>query len=375
MKKICVVTGSRAEYGILSGLLAKIKKNFKLQLIVTGSHLSKEFGLTYKEILDDGFKIDYAVPILKKDGVCQAMGRAISGIGEALKILKPDLVMVLGDRYEVLAAAEAALLSNIPVAHIAGGDLTEGSLDDNMRHAITQLSSLHFVTNEQSLTVVKQLGAVNCFNVGHIALDKINDCKVMSRDEFQQSLKFELRPWNILVTYHPETNSKNLTKDLNQLIAAISVIPDEVGVIATAAGADKGGDLINKKLASLCNKRRNSIFVKSLGQKRFFAALKYVDAMVGNSSSGIYEVPSFKIPTVNIGNRQKGRIEARSIINCDCDKDQILAAIEKACSTNCHSVENPYGDGKSCDRIIKILASINNFEDLLKNEEIDAIQV
>lgn len=374
-RKICVVTGSRAEYGLLFWLMKEIDGDpeLELQVIATGMHLSPEFGLTYRVIEEDGFFINEKVEMLLSSdtpvGTAKSIGLATIGFAGALDRLNPDLLVLLGDRFEILAAAQAALVANIPVAHIAGGDLTEGAFDDAIRHSITKMSHLHFVTNEESARRVRQLGEDprNIYNVGSPGIDYIKSIKLLNRNELEQKLDFKLKSRNLLITFHPVTLDKQAASgQFNELLAALGGLGEEVGLIFTKPNADTGGRVIIKMIDDFVSARHNARSYMSLGQLVYLSTVNWVDAVVGNSSSGIYEVPSFKKPTVNIGNRQKGRTQADSVINCEPEFNSIDKAIRKAFLMDCSATVNPYGDGNSSKKIIGTIKQINNLEFLIK---------
>ena len=382
MKKICVVTGTRAEYGLLYWLMKEIQldKELELQLIVTGMHLSPEFGLTYKEIEKD-FKIDKKIEMLLSSdtaiGISKSMGLAQISFAEAYEDLKPDIIVLLGDRYEIFSAASAALIANIPVAHLHGGEITEGAFDEAIRHSITKMSHLHFTAAEEYKNRVIQLGEhpSRVFNVGGMGIENIKRLKLLSRDEFEESINFKLNKKNILVTFHPVTLENSSAKEqFQELLDAIDELED-TNIIFTKANSDTNGRIINQMCDEYVLKNSNkSICFTSLGQLRYLSALQYVDAVVGNSSSGLIEAPSFKIGTINIGDRQKGRLKAKSIIDCDSLKSSILQAFEKLYSEEFESIlintNNPYGDGCASERIIKELKKVD-LKNILKKSFYD----
>ncbi|HOG23811.1 MAG TPA: UDP-N-acetylglucosamine 2-epimerase [Candidatus Omnitrophota bacterium] len=376
-RKICVVTGSRAEYGLLHCLMKEIRKDrsFHLQVIVTGTHLSAVFGSTYRDIERNGFKIARKIPILTSDnsatGVTQALGKAVIGYAKAFKDLKPDWLVVLGDRYEILAAVEAALIAKVPVAHLAGGDITEGAIDDSIRHAITKMSHLHFATHAAAARRIRQLGEdpKTVFCPGHIGLDAIRLLKPESRRDLERDLRFRFRERNLLVTFHPVTlDPVPSMEQLEELLAALHGLKRDMGLIFTASNADADGSKMNLRIRRFVERHPNACFIHSLGQRRYLSTLRYVDAVVGNSSSGIYEAPSFRIPTINIGSRQEGRVQAKSVINCLAKRVFIQRAIEKAFLMDCSRVVNPYGDGRATARIIRSIKSIRDPKSLLKKK-------
>lgn len=375
--KICVVTGTRADYGLLYWVLKEIKDDSKmeLQVIATGMHLSPEFGLTYKVIEEDGFIINEKVEMLLSSdtavGTAKSMGLGIIGFADALDRLKPDLLVLLGDRFEILAAAQVALVARIPVAHIAGGDLTEGAFDEAIRHSITKMSHLHFVTNAESARRVRQLGEDPryIYNVGSPGIDNIKRLKLLDRSELEQRLDFKFKNKNLLITFHPVTLDNQISsKQFHELLEALGGLGQEVGLIFTKPNADTGGRVIINMIDEFVSAHPNARAYVSLGQLVYLSTIKQVDAVVGNSSSGIYEVPSFQKPTVNIGDRQKGRLQANSIINCAPEVNSIIKALNEAFNMDCSSTVNPYGDGFSSKRIINVIKQINNFDLLIKKK-------
>lgn len=374
-RKICVVTGTRAEYGLLNPLLTKIGREpcFELQLVATGAHLSPEFGLTYREIEEDGFSIARKVEILLSSdtavGTAKSIGLAVIGFAEVFAQLRPHLLVLLGDRYEILAAAQAALVAGIPIAHIGGGDTTEGAFDEAIRHSVTKMSHLHFVTNEESGQRVRQLGENpdHIYNVGSLGIDRIFSLPLMGRAELEKSLSFRLREKNLLITFHPVTLEPGESGgQFRELLAALHGLGDEVGLLFTKPNADPSARDIIRQTEEFVSAHPNAAAFSSLGQKRYFNLIAQADAVVGNSSSGVYEVPSFHKPTVNIGDRQKGRLLASSVICCPPDQAEIEKAIWKAFNKDCAQTVNPYGDGKSAEKILDILKSVPDYKTLLK---------
>ncbi len=380
-KNICVVTGGRAEYGILYWLLRTIRDDhdLALQIIATGMHLSPEFGSTYKVIEADGFTIDAKVEMLLSSdtpvGITKSIGLGVIGFADALERLKPDILVLVGDRFEILAAAQAALIARIPIAHIAGGDTTEGAFDEAIRHSITKMSHLHFVTNELAMQRVRQLGENPdyIFNVGSPGIDYIKRLHLMDRTALQEVLGFHFRQKNLLITFHPTTLDLQPTSEqFKALLDALDLIGNEVGMIFTMPNADTEGRVIIRLIEDYSLSRPNVRAYKSLGQKLYLSTVAQVDAVVGNSSSGLYEVPSLGKPTVNIGDRQKGRLQADSVLNCAPHKEAILEAIREAFQKDCSHVVNPYGDGHSSSKIVAILKRPFIFNDLLKKHFFDA---
>jgi UDP-hydrolysing UDP-N-acetyl-D-glucosamine 2-epimerase len=366
--RIAVVTGGRADYGLLVMPMRKLAADprFSLRVIATGQHLGPTG--TLGQITADGFTVDETVEILSGEdsalAICRASGRAVSGIAEALSRQAPDLVLLLGDRYEILAAALAAHLLRLPIAHIAGGDLTEGAVDDALRHAITKLAHLHFVTNEDSARRVRQMGepAERVHRVGNPALDRIAATALPDREAFFEAAGLPPRAKNLLVTFHPVTAEEDSVAQAEAMLAAL---PGTAGLIFTGVNADAEGRTVEVAIRRYCETRRNAVFHDALGPTLYFAALTHCDAVIGNSSSGLYEAPSFKIPTVNIGNRQTGRLKAASVIDVVPEEKAIAAAIARALSLDCSKVVNPYGDGHASERILSVLAGIENPKALL----------
>lgn len=375
MKKICVFTGTRADFGLLRPLIQEIKDHneFKLQIIATAMHLSKDFGETYKEIVDSGFTIDKKVDCLlpgdTANAITKSMGKAITGFADALSELEPDFAIILGDRTEMLMAASACAVANVPVGHLHGGEVTEGAYDDAFRHAISKMSSLHFTATESYRKRVIQLGEHpdRVFNVGAIGIDSIKSLKLMDKSAFEASIDFKLGKQNVLITYHPVTLEENsAAQQMKEILSALDEL-EETHLIFTYANSDKAGSVINRMIEEYVSKNRDkSCAFTSLGQLRYLSALKHVDFVLGNSSSGILEVPSFDIPTINIGDRQKGRVMANSVFNCEANKHEILDAIRSAKEFTPSSEPNIYGNGNAAKNIIKILEEKINSINLKK---------
>ena len=372
MRKICVVTGTRAEYGLLSRLMRMIKdsQETQLQLIVTNMHLSSKFGNTYKEIENDGFTIDRKVPIIDENSnndslsTVMEMSRGLKGYAVAYQDLKPDLLLILGDRYEMLAAATAALIMRIPIAHISGGAISEGAFDDAIRHSITKMSQLHFTEAEDYRRRVIQLGEQpdRVFNVGALGVENIKKLPLMSKEEIEADIKFKIDKKTILVTYHPVTlGNHTVEQDITEFMNALSQRPD-IRVIFTMPNSDTGSRAIVDAINSFVAKNQErSVAYKSLGVLRYLSVMKEVGAVVGNSSSGLVEVPSFCIPTLNIGDRQKGRLAAESVLNCDTDCESILAGLDSVLSpefsdTASH-VLNPYDKEGTAQNIFDVIST------------------
>ena len=371
MRKICVVTGTRAEYGLLHWVMDGIQKSSKieLQIIVTGMHLSPEFGLTYREIEKDGFRINQKVEMLVSsdtpNGISKSMGLGIIGFADALEALKPDLLLVLGDRFEIFSAVAAALISRVPVAHLHGGEVTEGVIDEPIRHSVTKMAHLHFVATKEYKNRVIQLGEQpeNVFLVGGLGIDNISKMNLLGRNELEESLGFSFGIKNLLVTFHPVTLEDNTSEDqMKELLSAFDELQD-THIIFTMPNADTDGRVIFNLIEDFVKENSRSKAFNSLGQLKYLSCIKHVDAVVGNSSSGLAEAPSFKKATINIGDRQRGRIKADSVIDCDPIKNSILNAIEKLNSAdfqkNLNNVVNPYGTGGASGAIVKVLEKIS----------------
>ena len=376
-RKICVVSGTRADFGLLTPLLRQINKDkdLELQFIVTGMHLSTEFGLTYK-LVEKEFKIDKKIEILLSSdsaiGVSKSMGLAQISLSEAFNELKPDIVVVLGDRFEIFSVAATAMILKIPIAHLSGGEITEGAIDDSIRHAITKMSHLHFVATKEYKDRVIQLGENpdKVFNFGELGLDNIDNLQLLSKEEFEKSIKFKLDKKSLLISFHPTTHdSVNVIKhDFEAILEQLSSLT-QTTLIFTKSNADEGGRMINLMIDQFVslNKERAIVFT-SLGQLRYLSALQYVDAVVGNTSSGIVEAPSFKLATINIGNRQKGRIQASNVINTSSDTKDLARAFKyldsKEFIKELKTVKNPYyNKGNTAFKT----------KEILKNEVLDTL--
>ncbi|MBA4804671.1 MAG: UDP-N-acetylglucosamine 2-epimerase (hydrolyzing) [Brevundimonas sp.] len=376
-KRLCVVTGSRAEYGILYWLLRDIRDapDLDLQLVVTGMHLEPRFGMTVEQIERDGFAIDWKAPIgLEEDtpgGIAHAMARGLAGVSDALEALRPDLVIVLGDRFEIMVAVQAAMIHNVPVAHLAGGDTTEGAFDEGIRHAITKMAHVHLTTNSQSAHRVAQMGEdpARIHVVGSPALDHLKRARLMDQDELERSLGAPLGARNLLVTFHPVTLEPDYGMgQFEALLEALDGLDRNVVKWFTRPNADPGNVALNARLDHWAEGREDVQVHTSLGQARYLALLSRVDAMVGNSSSGLYEAPSLGTATVNIGNRQAGRLAADSVINAAPVAAEIGHAIRRAMEMDCSGVSNPYGDGHASERILSVLRALPSRSDLLRKK-------
>lgn len=375
-RKICVVTGTRADYGLLFWIMRELQQSsdFQLQIIATGMHLSPEFGLTYRQIEEDGFQIDAKVEMLLSSdtsvGITKSVGLATIGFADAYDRLKPDLVMLLGDRFEMFAAGQAAMIANLPIAHLYGGDRTEGAIDEAIRHALTKMAHIHFTSNSESARRVEQMGENPEFiyNYGSTGIDYIKRVQLMNREQLEQSLNYKLRQRNFLVTFHPVTIDNDRPEEqFRELLYALNHFMDEdTGIIITKPNADTNGRKLISMIDSYVNTYDHVVAFTSLGQLRYLSIMALSDVIIGNSSSGLYEAPSFKKPTVNIGDRQKGRLQGNSIINCMPKRQAIIDAINQALEGNWINSINPYGDGNTSPKIIQALREIPDFRILLR---------
>ena len=363
-RKICVITGTRAEYGLLRWVMQAIKDDpeLTLQIIATGMHLSPEFGLTYREIEQDGFQIDHKVEMLTSSdtaiGIAKSMGLGLIGFADALSELAPDVIVVLGDRFEIFSAVTAALVARIPVAHLHGGEATEGLIDEAIRHSITKMSHLHFVAAEAYRQRVIQLGEQpdRVFLVGGLGIDNIKRLRLLDRAALEVSIDFKLGPKNLLITFHPVTlETATAASQMAALLAALADLKD-THIIFTLPNADTDSRALIKMVEQFVMQHPNARAYTSLGQLRYLSCVNQVDGVVGNSSSGLAEVPSFKKGTINIGDRQRGRLQAASIINCEPNRASIAVALEHLYSTDFQAglsqVINPYGEGGASTAII-----------------------
>ena len=367
-RRICVFTGSRAEYGLLKPLLEEIRQEpaLELKLLLAGTHLSREFGLTYRIVEEDGFTCDEKVEmILSSDtpvAVCKSMGLGMIGFSEALMRIKPDLVVILGDRFESMVAAISAYVCRIPIAHIQGGELTLGAIDDQFRHSITKMSMLHFVCAEEYRRRVIQLGEQpdRVFDFGALNVDAMKKIPVIPRAQLEKEIKFSLSPRSLLVTFHPVTLEDDTAKDqLPQLLEAISSF-DNLKVIFTKTNADTEGRVINELIDEYVEANpQNTVAFTSMGQMHYINVLRYADAVAGNSSSGVIETPTFKVPTVNMGEREKGRIIADNVIDCEFDTESIRSALQTALSgqfkDSLKDMKSPYDKGETSKNIARVL--------------------
>ncbi len=384
-RKICVFTGTRAEYGLLYWLTKRIQKDnaLELQLVVGGMHLSPEFGLTYKDIEKDGFCISKRVEtLLSSDssvGVSKSIGLGIISLSEVFDELKPDILVLLGDRFEVFAAATAAMINKTAIAHCHGGEATEGLIDEPIRHSITKMSHIHFTSTETYRNRVIQLGEQpdRVFNVGALGIENINKLKLQSRKEFELAIGRTLDKRNIIVTFHPVTlETASAEKQFRILLEVLDTLQDTL-IIFTKANADTDGRIINQLIDIYVSKNQSrAIAFTSLGQLRYLSGLQYIDVVVGNSSSGLIEAPSFKKPTINIGDRQRGRVKGRTIIDCDPNFKSIKTAVEKGFSKvfldQIKDAKNPYGVNNPSEEIVNVLKDIE-LENLIKKRFNDIV--
>ncbi len=380
MKKICVVTATRAEYGLLRNIIQKITddKDLELCLFVTGAHLSEKHGCTITEIYEDGYTIAEEIPILVEEdsemGIVTTMGNALMKIGEAFQKHKPDMLLILGDRYELLPICNAALIFSIPIAHISGGEITEGLIDDVVRHSVTKMSHLHFPGCEIYRNRIIQMGEEpdRVFNYGDVGIENIKKMEYLSKEQLEEELNILLNKPYACVTFHPVTLEKGSAKtQILELLNALEYFDDMLFII-TKANADLEGESINETIDNFVEKSKNCVAFSSLGIKKYLSLLRGAELVIGNSSSGIVEAPSFKIPTVNIGNRQKGRLKAESIIDCLPKKDDIVEAIQKARSKgfkeSIQNIVNPYGEGNTSELIVsEIKKYLSREKDLFKH--------
>ncbi len=369
--KICIITSTRADFGLLKNLISKVKKEkkFNLKVIATGTHFSKKYGFSYSEIIENKIKIHkkikYNLFLNHNNSIPEIFSKCVKSISKELNIIKPDLLIILGDRYEIFASAIAAHLSGIPIAHIHGGEVTSGVIDDAFRHSITKMSHFHFVANKIYKKRVEQLGEnpKNIYTVGGLGLDSINNTTLISRKNLEKKFKFRFNKKNFLVSFHPETINKNSSKKhVQELLGALKTFKDTSFFFSMP-----GADFDNKSIILLKKKfvknNKNAFFFKSLGQTNYFSFLKQVDGIIGNSSSGLLEMPFFKKGTVNLGQRQKGRLSSQSVVSVDIKKQKIISAINKILSKSFKKKiikknYNPYGKPGASKKIVKILKKI-----------------
>ncbi len=375
MKKICVITGSRAEYGLLRWVMQGLKDapELELNVIATGMHLSPEFGLTFKAIEQDGFLINRRVEMLTSSdtavGIAKSMGLGLIGFADAFSEVQPDLIVVFGDRFEIFAAAQAAMALQIPVAHIAGGDNGSGTFDNVIRHCISKIASLHFVTHEEARRRVIQLGEApeRVFCVGATSVDNIVRMPLLSREELERELDIKLEQIVFLVTFHPLTMDESSAEDeLKCLLKVLASVQrgNRVSLIFTKSNADNGGRAINEILENFVAKYTNTYLFDSLGQLRYLSMMKQATVVIGNSSSGIYEAPYLQTPTVDIGSRQRGRLAPESVFRCDSHEDSIREAINTAIKCDFSGIQLLYGDGNSSRKIVEKLREMVNVPNL-----------
>lgn len=379
MRKIAVITGTRAEYGLLKNVMKKIEQDdmLDLKLIVTGTHLSQQYGMTVNEIIDDGFNIDYSIPILMDgddgESAAKEMGLLMSKLSEVFTMIKPDIVLILGDRYEIFAAASTAMAMNIPIAHISGGEITEGAMDEQIRHAITKLAHIHFPGVKCYEDNIINMGEESwrVFNVGDPGIENIKLTTLLTKEQLSKDLNVEVDEDTLLVTYHPVTLEINdLERQIDNLIIVLNSINRKM--VITYPNADNGGKLIIDKLEAFKKTNSNVHLYKNLGSLRFLSVMNLCGTIVGNSSSALVEAPFLKKPVVNIGNRQKGRLMADNIISCDYETINIEEAIKKSLTQEfknyVNSIESLYGEGNTSKEIVDVLKTVELGDKLLKKK-------
>jgi GDP/UDP-N,N'-diacetylbacillosamine 2-epimerase (hydrolysing) len=382
MKTVCVVTGTRAEYGLLRWVMEGIQESpfLNLQLVVTGMHLSPEFGLTVNEIKADGFVVDRCVEMLVSSdtpvGITKSIALGLIGFADVISDIEPDILLVLGDRYEIMAAAISAMIARVPLAHLHGGEATEGSIDEAIRHSITKMSHLHFVATDEYRHRVIQLGEQpeSVFQVGGLGIDSIRNLDLLERKNLEKSLGFQFMERNLLITFHPVTlENKSCEYQMAELLAALHGLEDTY-LIFTMPNSDTDGRVLFKQIQTFVSQHNNASVFTSLGQLRYLSCIAQVDAVIGNSSSGLAEVPSFKKATINIGDRQRGRMKASSVIDCVPERSAILKALQKIYldkfQHKLKSSVNPYGEGGASESIVEILESAN-LDDIVKKSFYD----
>lgn len=370
--KITAITGSRADWGLISPVLELLKEDdfFSLKLIVTGQHIPSE---TYKNIEDEGFSDYYKLDMGlgendSAEATTKALAKEIKELAEILAKDRPDIFLINADRYEMLGATQAAMMAGIPIAHMFGGEITEGAIDDSIRHAISKFAHIHFVTNKDAKKRLLKMGEQpeNVHITGNPGLDHIHTIEKLNRDDFFNEVSFMPRKENYLITLHPVTLENNSIDQCNEMLKALEELGNDTGLIFTASNADPEGVKITKAIQNFVKTHENSIFRETLGTRLYLNALRHVNAMIGNSSSGLYEAPSFNTWTINIGNRQKGRIRAKTVIDCPPEKNAILKAIQALPEEKPQNIENPYGDGHTAKRIVDILKKTKAPHNLLK---------
>ena len=374
---ICIVSSSRADWGLLAPVVAELRarEGFAVHLLFTGQHLDND-GASLEQARREGFTVDGTIDMQLGEGgtasMTRGMGRVVAGVGERLAEGRFDCVLLLGDRYEILCAAMAATVARVPIAHLYGGDVTEGAFDDAIRHAITKLSALHFVSTQGAARRVRQLGepSERVHVVGSTGLDRIGQVPRMERTHLLAEVGLDVdRPF-FLVTYHPETLAADTLADCEAMLRALDRFP-EYGVLATGSNIDPDARAVTDRMRRYAADRDNAVLTDNLGSRRYFAALGHAAAVVGNSSSGLYEAPSFAVATVNIGDRQKGRERAASVIDVPADTDAVASGIEQALALDCSRIDNPYGDGRSAGRIVDTLERIDDIRLLLHKSFVD----
>ncbi len=380
-KKICFLTSTRADYGLLKDLINKFKKskNINTKIIACGTHFSSKFGFTYRELYEDNLNIDIKIKIKISDDSSYASSIFFSEFAKkfsrSLKKINPDLLIILGDRFEILAAASVAVINNVPICHLHGGESTEGLIDDSIRHAVTKLSSLHFVSHKKYKKRIIQMGEnpSNIYNVGALGLNSIKDQSFASIKQLEKKLNIKTKSKNIIVTYHPVTLQKNTNKHIDEILKAIKLFK-ECCFIITAPNMDTEHNQIIYKLKNFAKLRKNIYYFKSLGKQKYFDTLNLCDGVMGNSSSGIIEASSFKKGTINIGERQKGRIQSKSVINCKPIKKDIAKSIKKLISKkfkkSIEKIKNPYFKINTENKILAIIEK-KNLENLIKKPFVD----
>lgn len=368
---VCVVTGGRADYGLLVPLLNELNADpaFRLRIVACGAHTAPAFGMTVREMEADGFPPDETIEALlaadTPTAVCKSTGLTLAAFGDVYRRLSPDVVVVLGDRYEIFAAAVAALTCGVPLAHIAGGQLTFGAVDDSLRHAITKTAHLHFTAAEPYRRRIIQLGEPpdRVFTVGALGLDNIRTTTLAARDSLEREIGFRFGPGAVLATYHPETiDSAASEAGLTAMLTAMDARPD-LRILFTQPNADAGGWAVRKRIEDFVSARPDKrCMAASLGRRLYLSSLAQVDAVIGNSSSGVIEAPSFTVPTVNIGSRQEGRLRAASVLDCPPDAVAVAAALDRALSPDfrrsLQGMSNPLGDGRAAGRIAHVLKTV-----------------
>ena len=380
-KKVCFLTSTRADYGLLKDLIKKFKssKNIDTKIIACGTHFSSKFGSTYKEINNDQFKIDIPIKIKMSDDSAFGSSKFFSGFAnkfnEAVKKINPDLIVILGDRFEILAAATIAVIHNIPICHLHGGESTEGLIDDTIRHAITKLSSIHFVSHKKYKDRIIQMGEnpSNVHHVGALGLNSINIKNLIKKNQLEKLLKIKMKDKNLIMTYHPVTLLKNTNQDINEILEALKLFKEYCFII-TAPNMDTDHNKIISKLKNFVKSKENIYYLKSLGREKYFSLLNLSEGVIGNSSSGIIEVPTFKKGSINIGERQKGRIQAKSVLNCKVLKKDIAKSIKKIVSKkfvkDLKKIKNPYFKKNTENKILSIIQK-TNFSRLIKKPFFD----